>query len=107
MPKKNQLFYLRARRTEKEYLVSACDENVLGETLSEGEIEIYVNERFFGGELVSIEKCLEELRKASSFTIFGTEIVNEAVKHRLVNELSVHWIDCTKNGRVGHAMLIR
>ena len=107
MPKKNQLFYLRARRTEQEYLVSACYENVLGVTLSEGEIEIYVNERFFGGELVSIEKCLEELRKASSFTIFGTEIVNEAIKHRLVNELSVHWIDCPKNGRVGHAMLIR
>ncbi len=32
MPKKNQLFYLRAHRTEKEYLVSACDENVLGKT---------------------------------------------------------------------------
>ena len=107
MPKKNQLFHLRARRTEKEYLVSVCDENILGETLCDGEVEIYVNERFFRGELVSIDKCLEELSKASNFNIFGTEIVNEAIKHRLVNELSVHWIDCTKNGRVGHAMLIR
>jgi hypothetical protein len=107
MPKKNQLFYLRARRTEKEYLVSVCDENILGETLCEGEIEICVNERFFSGELVSIEKCVEELRKATSFTIIGAQIVNEAIKQRFINELSVQWINCPKNGRVGHAMLIR
>lgn len=107
MPKKDPLFYLRARRTEKEYLVSVCDENILGETLCDGEIEIFVNERFFGGDLVNIEKCLEELRKATSFNIFGTNIVNEAIKQRLVNELSVHWINCPNNGRVGHAMLIR
>ncbi|MHA1125749.1 MAG: DUF424 domain-containing protein [Candidatus Heimdallarchaeota archaeon] len=107
MPKKEPLFYLRARRAEKEYLVSVCDENILGEIICEGEIELCVNERFFSGDLVNIEKCLKELQKASSFTIIGTEIVNVAIKKRLVNELSVHWINCEKNGRVGHAMLIR
>jgi len=107
MPKKKSSFYLRARRTEKEYLVSVCDENILGETLIDGEIELCVNERFFNGDLVNIEKCLEELRRATSFTIFGAEIVNEAIKKRLVNELSVQWINCPKNGLVGHAMLIR
>ncbi|NHJ03769.1 MAG: DUF424 family protein [Candidatus Heimdallarchaeota archaeon] len=109
MKKKNKepMFYLRVRQTEKEYLVAACDEKILGETLIEGDLELYVNERFFGGELVSLDKCLEELNRATSCNIIGFEIVNAAIENRLVSDLAVMWIDCPKNGRVGHVMRIR
>ncbi|MBN1331208.1 MAG: DUF424 family protein [Candidatus Heimdallarchaeota archaeon] len=104
---KNQKFYLRARRTEKEYLVSVCDADLLGKTLCEGELELCVSERFFGGELVSLERCLEEMWKASSLNLIGTAIVTAAIKERMINELSVMWINCPENGRTGHAMLLR
>ncbi|HUT81957.1 MAG TPA: DUF424 family protein [Candidatus Bathyarchaeia archaeon] len=104
---KDQMFYLRARRTEKEYLVSVCDAELLGKTLCEGELELYVSERFFSGELVNLEKCLEEMWNASSLNLIGTAIVTAAIKERMINELSVMWINCPENGRTGHAMLIR
>ena len=109
MPKKDkeQLFYLKAHQSEKEYLVTVCDEKLLGETISDGELELYVNERFFGGTLASLDKCLEELGKATSCNLIGFEIVNAAVENRIVNELTIMWVDCPKNGKVGHVMLIR
>ena len=107
MNKKEQRFYLKARQTEKDYLVTVCDEKLLGETVDDGEIELYVNERFFGGELATIEQCLNEMNKATSCNLIGFEIVNAAVQNRIVSDLAVMWIDCKKNGRVGHVMLIR
>ncbi|NHJ46335.1 MAG: DUF424 family protein [Asgard group archaeon] len=105
--KKKQLFYLRSRQIENEYLVSICDSHLLGETLCEGDVELYVNERFFSGELVTVEKCLVEMAKATNLNIIGKAIVEAAIKERMINEHSVMWIDCQKNGRVAHAMLIR
>jgi len=104
---KKQRFYLRARQTEKEYLVAICDAELLGKTLTDGELELYISERFFGGELVHQEKCLEEMWKATSLNIIGTAIVELAIEHRLINEQSVLWINCPTHGKVGHAMLLR
>ena len=52
---KEQLFYLRVRQTQKEYLVTVCDKELLGKTLCEGELELSVNDRFFGGDLVQLK----------------------------------------------------
>ncbi|MHA1628723.1 MAG: DUF424 domain-containing protein [Candidatus Heimdallarchaeota archaeon] len=103
----NQRFYLRARQTEKEYLVAICDAELLGETICDGDLELYVSERFFGGELIIQDKCIEEMLKATSLNIIGQSIVNLAIKHRIINEQSVMWIDCPEHGKVGHAMLLR
>jgi hypothetical protein len=102
-----QRFYLRTRQTEGEYLVSVCDEELLGETICEGEVELCVNERFYSGELVTLERCLTEMEKATSLNLMGRSIVTAAVEKRFINELSVRWINCQKNGRVAHALLMR
>lgn len=107
MKKKEQRVYLRVRQTENEYLVTSCDEKLLGETLIDGEVELYVSERFFGGNLVTIDQCLEAMNKATSCNLIGFEIVNAAVENRIISDLAVMWLDCKKNGRVGHVMLLR
>lgn len=105
--RKQKMIYLRVRDTGREYLVTACDEKLLGATISEGELELYVSEHFFGGELVPIEKCLQEMMKATSFNLIGEDIVNAAIKARLVNEFSVLWINSPNHGRVGHVLFVR
>ncbi|MEA2070912.1 MAG: DUF424 family protein [Asgard group archaeon] len=107
MNNKKAKFYMRVRQQEREYLVSVCDKKLLGETVEGDDIELYVSERFFGGKLVSLEECLLEMRKATSFNLIGKQIVDAAIKERLVSELAVLWVDCQKHGNVGHVMLIR
>ncbi len=104
---KKQLFYLRVRQTQKEYLVTVCDEDLLGKTICEGELELCINDRFFGGELVPLEKCLEQMKIATNFNLIGKTIVDAAVENRMVNELAVMWINCPDHGKVGHVMFLR
>lgn len=104
---KKQRFCLRARRTEKEYLVAVCDAQLIGATVCDEDIELFVSERFFGCDAVDMEQCLSEMRKATSLNLIGKSIVEIAIKERLINEQSVMWIDCPNHGKVGHAMLLR
>ncbi|NHK31451.1 MAG: DUF424 family protein [Asgard group archaeon] len=106
MPKKQQ-FYLRVRQIQREYMVSVCDAELLGETICEGELELCVNERFYSGELTSLDKCLKEMDKATNLNLVGKSIVEAAVKNRMINELSIKWINCNKHGQVALAMLIK
>lgn len=104
---KKQLFYLRVHQIQEEYLVTVCDAELLGKTICEGELELCVNERFYRGELSSLEDCLKQMDKATSLNLVGKSIVEAAIKNRLVNELSVKWINCNENGQVALAMLIK
>ncbi|NHJ39793.1 MAG: DUF424 family protein [Asgard group archaeon] len=106
MPKKQQ-FYLRVRQIQKEYLVTVCDAELLGKTICEGELELCVNERFYSGKLVSLDECLIEMDKATSLNLVGKSIVEAAIENRMVNELSVKWINCNECGKVALAMLIK
>ncbi|TFF84827.1 DUF424 family protein, partial [Candidatus Heimdallarchaeota archaeon] len=76
-------------------------------TISEGERELYVNEKFFGGELVGLQKCIKMLKVATSANIIGKDIIEAAIDQRIINKLTVMWIQCPEHGRVGHALLIR
>lgn len=102
-----ELFYLRVRQTGNEYLVTICDRPLLGETICEGETELFVNENFFGGELASLEDCLREMSQATSFNLIGSKIVSAAIEARLIHEFAVMWINSVEFGRVGHVMFIR
>ena len=106
MPKKQQ-YYLRVRQIQKEYLVSVCDAELLGKTICEEDLEVCVNERFYNGELTSLDKCLKEMNKATSLNLVGKSIVEAAIKNRMINELSVKWINCNKHGQVALAMLVK
>ncbi len=61
-------------------ILAACDSSLLGKTISEGDLEITVNERFYGGEEVSEEKFLELLKECFSANLIGEETVNAARK---------------------------
>ncbi|MBD3189954.1 MAG: DUF424 family protein [Candidatus Heimdallarchaeota archaeon] len=102
-----ELFYLRVRQTGNEYLVAICDRPLLGETICEGETELFVNENFFGGKLAPLDDCLKEMSQATSFNLIGNKIVLAAIEARLIHEFAVLWINTAKFGRVGHVMFVR
>ena len=104
---KEQLYCLRTRRTENEYLVAICDAHLIGATICDDNIELFVSEHFFGREVISKEKCLKEMYKASNLNLIGKSIVETAIEEHMINEHSVMWINCPKHGKVGHAILLR
>ena len=64
----------------KEVLVALCDPELIGKRLREGEVEFYVNPRFYGGELIEEEKVKEHLGNATIANIIGKKSVELAMR---------------------------
>ncbi len=92
---------MRIHNVQGEFMVSICDEGCLGKTYREGKLILKVTPQFYGDKLVTMDKAIFELKRATIGNVVGEFIVNECVKSGLVNEKAVIRI----NG-IPHAQII-
>ncbi|MCX6694759.1 MAG: DUF424 family protein [Candidatus Altiarchaeota archaeon] len=95
------MFCVKVHSVDGDVLVAGCDKELLGTVLNEGGLEVKVNERFYGGEVVDSERLLAHVRDATIVNIIGDRIVDLALKEGLVGEDSVRTV-----GGVKHAQMI-
>ena len=86
---------------EKDRILAACDEEILGMTFRGDGIKIKVSEVFYGGEPVSEDTFIERTKSATIINIVGNRAVERAVKEGLVSEECVMVI-----GEVKHAQVV-
>ncbi len=67
-------------------ILSLCDSELIGKTLSDGEIEITLNERFYKGENLEEEETIELLKSADNINIVGERSVALALKAKVIKE---------------------
>jgi len=85
--------YLKVHRRNGIDTVACCDELLLNKILIEGNLKIEINNRFFGGDLLSIDKAVELLKKALYFNIVGENITNMAIAHKILPKEGVKKIN--------------
>ena len=85
--------YIRVRERLDHVVVSVCDEELLGKTLSEGKIKFNVNEEFYGGDLVDVDTCLQHLKNATIANMVGTDSVAAAIDAGYVHKNAVIYIE--------------
>ena len=93
--------YMNVKKVRDDLLVAISDADLLGKCFKDGERKIEVNSEFYGKELVSIEKGLKELEKATIGNLVGKYIITYAIKAGFVHKDSVIWI-----AGVPHAQII-
>jgi hypothetical protein len=64
--------------------VACCDEGLLEQEFTEGNLKIKITNQFFGGTLITVEEAIEILKQASYFNIVGENIINEAVNCKIL-----------------------
>lgn len=83
-------------------VVAACDRELLGKTLTEGDIQITVSEDFFGENLASEEEVRHALAHASNANIIGERVVGIAISLGCIERSS-----CLMIGSVPYALFIQ
>ncbi len=94
--------YIKEYLTEGEVVVAVCDASLIGKTINDGRIRLYIDPVFYGGKRVSIEEALEAIDRSSIANLVGKKIVNAAIKKGLVHPEAVIWI-----GNIPHAQIIK
>ena len=85
--------YLKIHRRNDIDTVACCDEDLLDQVFTEGELRIEINSNFYGGELLTIEQAMEILMQASYFNIVGENITNKAIALQLLPKEGVRKIN--------------
>lgn len=93
--------YMNIKKVRDDLLVAISDEDLLGKCFKDGKRKLEIKPEFYGNQLVSIEKGISELEKATIGNLVGKYIITYAIKAGLVHKDSVIWI-----AGVPHAQII-
>lgn len=94
--------YLKKHGSGDNLIVAICDEELIGKTLTQGNIVVKISENFYKGEVVSEEEIIESLKGATSANLFGEKSIECAIRGGCVDPACVIRID-----GVPHAQIFR
>lgn len=95
------MIYCKIHTHEKERILAACDQEIIGMTFRGGDAKITVSERFYGGEIISEDIFVERTKSVTIMNLVGNRVVDRAIKEGLVSEDNVMII-----GEVKHAQTV-
>lgn len=85
---------------EKERVLAACDEDILGMTFRGDGVKITVSEIFYGGEIITKEVFVERTKSVTIMNLVGNKVVAAAVEAGLVSEDRIMDIGGVKHAQV-------
>ncbi|RXG34218.1 DUF424 domain-containing protein [Methanohalophilus sp. WG1-DM] len=94
--------YLKEHRTRDRLIVAACDQELIGQKLNQGDVVVEITESFYKGDIVSEKQVQSALGRATSANLFGKKTIECALECRMIDPESI----ITING-VPHAQLYR
>ncbi len=83
-----------------ESVVAMCDDDLVGKRFEEGKRVLDVSERFYKGEELDMEEVKRILREGSNLNLVGKEIINVALKEKVINEEDVVYIEGVPHAQV-------
>ncbi len=94
--------YLRIHRVpEGGEIVAACDRELLNRTLTDGKIEFFVDERFYGINPATEEELINALKDAKNANLTGKRVVSVAIRCGVADEDS-----CLMIGDIPHVQVL-
>lgn len=97
-----KMIRVKVHRHGGDILIAACDDELLGRKLRDGELRLDVNEEFYGGDQGGEEMLLSRLEAATVANLVGEEVCRIAAEHEYIDPECMMTID-----GVPHAQMVR
>jgi len=82
---------LKTYERDGERVLAACDQDLLGRLLEEGDLSLYVKEDFYSGRTVTEDEFLQELEQCTIANLVGEKVVD--IFMGTSGDCKVLWID--------------
>ena len=93
------MIYVKIHRSGNDILLAACDKEILGNTLTDGEFRLNVSREFYGDMLVEIDGLGKFMAEATIANLTGNEVVEKAVELGFVDKDCVMEISGVKHAQ--------
>jgi hypothetical protein len=87
------MIWVKEYLTQGEILLAACDDDIIGKTFCEGELQLVVSESFYGGEKISKENFILQIKKATIINLVGQAVIKVALDLGLIGKEGIIEID--------------
>jgi len=94
--------YCKTYETQNGTVLAACDEEIIGKNLVEGQYDVTIETTFYKGEIVKEEELAQMLSGAASINLFGKKTVSVALKQGFLTEK-----DIIRIAGVEHAVIFK
>ena len=91
---------MRIHSASENLILAACDKELLGRTLSHGDIQFKVSEHFYGGDLVNDDTFLSMISQVRSANIVGNHCVDLLKKKGILDDGSIILIQGIKHSQL-------
>jgi hypothetical protein len=92
--------YARIHRNERDAILAACDEELIGLSFSDGKAKLDVSEIFYKGESIDRAALAERMKSVSIMNLVGSEAVAVAIEEGYATEEDVIEIDGVRHVQV-------
>jgi len=86
-------FSVRTADYKGTILVNICDEELVGRTVTEGELRVHLSSEFYSGEVVDTGEALRLIRTCSIVNLAGTRSVSLAVDNNVGSPEAIREIE--------------
>ncbi|MBI2672956.1 DUF424 family protein [Candidatus Woesearchaeota archaeon] len=84
---------IKIHKTETRDIIAICDKDLIGKTLTDGNLHLEVSERFYKGKEISeaaaVDIIREGKRRSSIFNILGKRSVDFALKNGIIDKENI------------------
>ena len=95
------MFVYKVHTHGSDRLLAIADSALIGNTFSQGDLEITISNNFYGSEKCSAEKALQLSRSATIINAMGNDIVALLAENNIVDKKNVLIID-----KIMHAQVV-
>jgi hypothetical protein len=71
-------FSVKVSDYQKNMVINMCDAELMGKDVVDGELEIHINENYYGKQLVDKSEAISLLKSASIMNLVGKETISLA-----------------------------
>ena len=83
------ILYCKIHKSDGNSVLAACDMELIGTRLEQGEISFEVSESFYKGEEVAGEELKKFLAECGNINLVGEKVVGVALEEGLINENNI------------------
>ena len=94
--------YIKKHSSALSVLVAVCDEELLGQSFTEGELNLKLTEFFYKGEAVTEEEVVDSLKEADIANLVGERAIKCALDNSFIEAANVIFVD-----GVPHAQMLK
>ena len=83
------MIYVKIHKGSGSVVTAVCDSELIGKKFKEGKLCLKVSEKFYKGDLISLEEAEKFLKEAVNLNIVGKKSVDLALKLKVILEENI------------------